>query len=184
MKTVALTCNQCGAPIQAPESLRFVTCSHCNTRLKILSSGGAVYTELLEDIRGAQQEMAADLDTIQLQNELERVDREWERTERSFERVDKYGRRRLPSKNPAFVAVVAGVMIVPIVVFFVLSSMFHQLTAGFSLMLVGIVVFVLLAVMGAFKDSARFAEAQRRHRKRRRKVLMELKQRGALRDEP
>ena len=35
MRTIALQCNHCGAPLQVSESARFVTCTHCGTQLTI-----------------------------------------------------------------------------------------------------------------------------------------------------
>ena len=77
MPVVSVSCNHCGAPLEVAESPRFVTCRHCGSRLKIEHGQGAAYTEVLEELQATQREMADDIETLRLQNELERVDREW-----------------------------------------------------------------------------------------------------------
>ncbi|MEO0662831.1 MAG: hypothetical protein AAFZ87_14945 [Planctomycetota bacterium] len=180
MRTVALTCNRCGAPIQAPDSLRFVTCSHCNTRLKIQTSGGATYTELLEDMRETQVEMAADLDTIQLQNELDRVDREWADEQRGFETVDKRGRRRLPSDEPGTVGILFGLVMAFFMVGMLATALSNDAPSIFPIFIIGMLVVLGINVLKGFHDSEKYADARKAHERRRGRILSELREKGAL----
>src|SRR5438309_578271 len=50
MKLINLSCNKCGAPLEAPSSANFLTCSYCGSRLAVHSSGSAHYTEVLDQI--------------------------------------------------------------------------------------------------------------------------------------
>ena len=77
MRLVSLNCNQCGAPLEVPEKIQFVTCVYCSARLSIHRSGNAVYSESLDEIEKRTGEIAEDLETIKLQNELESLDRQW-----------------------------------------------------------------------------------------------------------
>jgi DNA-directed RNA polymerase subunit RPC12/RpoP len=70
VKIVSVTCNHCGAPLEIGESTRFTTCGHCGSRLAVHETASARFTELVQEVAGG-------LETIRLQNELERVDREW-----------------------------------------------------------------------------------------------------------
>jgi DNA-directed RNA polymerase subunit RPC12/RpoP len=74
----SLSCSHCGAPLEVPPGVRYATCAHCGSRLAIHRTGTAAYTEVLEEIRDRTARMAEDLGHIRLQNELERLDREWE----------------------------------------------------------------------------------------------------------
>ena len=33
MRLVSLNCNQCGAPLEVPEKVQFLTCGYCSARL-------------------------------------------------------------------------------------------------------------------------------------------------------
>ena len=50
MKLLALNCNRCGAPLEVPQKAKFITCTFCQTQLSIQRSGGAAYTEALEEL--------------------------------------------------------------------------------------------------------------------------------------
>ena len=43
-----VTCNQCGAPLEVPSTIQYVTCADCGTTLKIQRHGRAVYSEAYE----------------------------------------------------------------------------------------------------------------------------------------
>jgi hypothetical protein len=77
MRLVSLNCNQCGAPLEVPEKVQFVTCAYCSARLSIQRSGGAVYSQALDEVEKRTEQIADDLETIKLQNELASLDRQW-----------------------------------------------------------------------------------------------------------
>lgn len=180
MHTVALSCNRCGAPLQAQPTTRFLTCSHCNTRLKVISGGGATYTEQLEDIRDSQERIEGDLETIQLQNELERVDREWATRERGFERVDNQGRRSLPTDNAGPMALVSGVITVAAVIFFLAKSM-DGYTPGFvPLLLFGVLGTTIYQAVKGYSAAEKYQDARKGHEARRASLVAKLEQRNPL----
>jgi len=74
---LALKCNNCGANLSVPPDTRYLTCSYCHSQLQVHASGGAAYTEVLDRIDARTEHIAADVETIKLQNELEQLDREW-----------------------------------------------------------------------------------------------------------
>ena len=74
----ALSCNNCGAAIQVPPRVSYVTCAHCGSHLVVRRNDSAAYTEVLERIEDHTEEMAQDLSVIRIQNDLERLDREWQ----------------------------------------------------------------------------------------------------------
>jgi DNA-directed RNA polymerase subunit RPC12/RpoP len=84
METQPLVCNNCGAPLQVHSTTNFVTCMHCRSQLAIKRTDSSAYTEVLEGISTHTGRMSEDLETIRLQNELERVDREWQLTREKY----------------------------------------------------------------------------------------------------
>ncbi len=77
MKLTPVSCQNCGASLEVPDHARFVTCQFCRTQLSVQHTGSAVFTELLGNIADKTNEMAGDLKAIRLQNEIEKLDREW-----------------------------------------------------------------------------------------------------------
>jgi DNA-directed RNA polymerase subunit RPC12/RpoP len=77
MELIAVTCNHCGAPLEVPDSARFVTCRYCNSRLEVKRTESSVSTQVLEEIDRNTAAMAEDLAVIRRETELERLDREW-----------------------------------------------------------------------------------------------------------
>jgi hypothetical protein len=79
MKIIPVLCQRCGAPLDvADESVRFVTCAHCSTPLEIVREATQSHSRILEQIHAATEDHGRRLKVIELQNELERLDREWE----------------------------------------------------------------------------------------------------------
>jgi DNA-directed RNA polymerase subunit RPC12/RpoP len=180
METQAISCNHCGAPLQVQASTRFVTCGHCGSQLRIERSKDAIFTEVLEDMRATQTEMAADLETLRLQNELERIDREWERESRKYEIVDNNGRRSTPGTGSSISAVLGGGVAIVFLLFWI--SQASQMGAPSIFPLFGGVA-LIAAVFGILRTlgkSNAYAEAERKHRQRRSRLLAELRERGAL----
>jgi hypothetical protein len=77
MKTIAISCNHCGAGLNPPDDARFITCSFCGTRLQVCHEGNAYFSRVMEAIAQDTAKMSGDLDVIKIQNEIERLDREW-----------------------------------------------------------------------------------------------------------
>lgn len=99
MNLVSVSCNNCGAALNVPEKTKFVTCNYCKSQLKVQSSGETYYTEILDEIR----DVADDVETIKLQNRLERLDREWEMQRRSFMVRDNDGTESVPTTGGSIV---------------------------------------------------------------------------------
>lgn len=79
MKIIPVLCQRCGAPLDvADESVRFVTCAHCSTPLEIVREATQSHSRILEEIQATTEDHGRRLKVIELQNELERLDREWE----------------------------------------------------------------------------------------------------------
>lgn len=112
MKVTKVGCQGCGADLQIDETIRFATCNYCHARLEIVHDPTVTHTRLLEDIGRTTERMVVNLQVIELQNELERLDREWALQREDFMVTGKHGHRSLPSSTGSlvggFVAVVFG----------------------------------------------------------------------------
>ena len=180
METQAISCNHCGAPLQVQATTRFVTCGHCGSNLRIERSKDAIFTEVLEDLRTTQSEMAADLETLRLQNELERIDREWERESRRYEIVSENGRRSTPGTGSSIAAVLGGGAAVVFVIFWIKMSAEMGAPAVFPLFGIAMLIAVVFGILRTLGKSNAYAEAERKHLKKRRQLLAQLRERGAL----
>ncbi len=77
MKILPVLCQRCGAPLEvADETVRFVTCAHCSTPLEIVRDATQSHSRILEEIQAVTAEHSRRLEVIELQNDLERLDRE------------------------------------------------------------------------------------------------------------
>ncbi len=77
METLSVRCNHCGAPLEVAEQTRFVTCQFCQSSLEVKRTGNSIFTEEVAKIAENTGRMAGSLAVIELQNEIEKLDREW-----------------------------------------------------------------------------------------------------------
>ena len=98
MKITKVCCQGCGADLEVDELIRFVTCNYCNARLEIVHDKTTTHSKVLEKIERQTEEMADDLKVIRLQNELEKLDREWAMKSESLMVTSKNGVKSKPSK--------------------------------------------------------------------------------------
>jgi hypothetical protein len=78
MNAVSLCCSKCGAPLSIPQSVNFVTCSYCGASLAVKSSGGVVYTEVLNRIGDNTDQMVQELHQMRVQNSFLALDNTWQ----------------------------------------------------------------------------------------------------------
>jgi hypothetical protein len=77
METLSVRCNHCGAPLQVSDATRFVTCQFCQSSLEVKRTESSIFTEEVAKIAENTGKMAEGLEVIALQNEIEKLDREW-----------------------------------------------------------------------------------------------------------
>jgi hypothetical protein len=114
MKITKVCCQGCGADLEVDEDIRFVNCNYCGARLEVVHDSTTTHTRLLEKLEKRSDEMAGDLKVIRLQNDLEKLDREWDREMEGFMVTGENGERSIPSTGGSIVggvvAIVAGVI--------------------------------------------------------------------------
>ena len=177
VQTVSVACNNCGAALDVRGDTRFATCTYCGSRLAVHRSGGAAYTEVLDEIRRTTQGIADDVGTLRVQAELETLDREWSIRREPLLQRDKHGGTSVPTHGGS---VAGGVFTV---VFAVVWMVFAGGVVGapapfvlFGLVFAGFGVFT--AAAGVRKAEA-YARAEQAYLRKREAVLARLARRQA-----
>ena len=157
MKVTKVCCQGCGADLEIDDSIRFVTCNYCNSRLEVVHDATVTHTRQLDKIERTTDAMVNKIKVIELQNDLERLDREWDSRRETLMVRNKEGRVSEPSSAGS---VIGGMVAIVFGMFWVgmASSMgapsFFPL---FGLVFIGFAIFSM--VNGANK-----AGAYRNHR--------------------
>ena len=166
MELETLNCNNCGAPLQVPESANFVTCNHCHTRLAIRRTESTTFTEKLEAIGAKQEQLLEKITRLERQNEVAFIDRQWEREKQRYMITDEHGRQHLPSEMGAVLTGVA------MLVFGVVWLVGTAASGGGPMVVVGLLVVLigLAAAMYQYHTAKDYRTAARRYRQRRKQV--------------
>lgn len=171
METLSVRCNHCGAPLTVSESTRFVTCQFCQSNLEVKRTDSSIFTEEVAKIAENTGRMAESLEVIELQNEIERVDREWSQTEAGYTVHGKNGPQRPSSSlfGLAFAIFFACVC-------FGMSVFASQMLGPgiFALVPAGMGIFALVAAVMNMTKGAELEQAQERHRARRAELVAKL----------
>ena len=165
MELETLSCNNCGGPLEVPDTVNYVTCTHCSTRLVIKRSRSAAFTEQLDAIEAQQDVVLEKLSHLEKENQLARIDRNWERDKRQYLIVDKHGHKHEPST----LSVVGPLIVAGLGIVFTFSgSTFGGGFMPFGLIFAGIGVCVAMINRSKHRD---FLAARRRYRRHRRDVF-------------
>ena len=176
METLSVRCNHCGAPLEVGASTRFVTCQFCSSSLEVKRTDNSVFTEEVAKIAENTGRMAESLEVIQLQNEIEQLDREW-----GIEQAGHMVNSRTGPRTPGHPVIGLVFAIFFAVVCFLMASGFASSGAGiFTIVPVGMGVFALIAgVMGMIRGEDR-KSAETGYQQRRAELVQRL---DALRKE-
>jgi len=163
-----LCCQGCGADLQVSEEIRFVTCNYCQSKLEIVRDASVTHTRVLEKLERTTERIAGNLKVIELQNDLERLDREWEAASQGMMVRTRDGGVSAPSVAGA---VIAAVMAIGFGCFFVtitLSQGAPSLFPLFGLLFVGVGFF---ALMRGTSQANAYRDLRRRHEANRQRLL-------------
>jgi hypothetical protein len=174
VQALSVSCNHCGAPLQVPVGTRYVTCTYCGARLEVHRSGNAAYTEVLEALQQKTTQIAGDVEAIRVQNEIERLDREWMMEREGYMVRDKHGGRHVPT---AASSVVVSVVMVAFAIFWMSGA--ASLGAGSLFVGIG-ALFVVIAIASGVNGARKawlYADGEQRYQARRRALADELAER-------
>jgi hypothetical protein len=171
MKVTKVCCQGCGADLQIDESIRYVTCNYCNTRLEVVHDQTVTHTRLLDKIERTTDRMANNLKVIELQNDLERLDREWESQRRSLMVRTKDGHFSEPS---AAGSLVFGIILVGFgIVWMTITTNGH--TSGmFPLFGLAFIAFAFVGIVQGTKKASLFKARRSRYNNERHRLISRL----------
>ena len=170
MELTSLACNHCGAPLQVPETARFVTCNHCGAQLQVQRGDSAAWTEVVERLEQNQESVDRRLAAIEIENEIARLDRAWDRERESYQITTKDGGKRDPSTTGAAVGL-AAVTLVGFVMIGGIASAGGGAIVFIPLLVIGAAVFGLMQSMAKAKQ---MAQGKQRYQRKRRELMSKL----------
>jgi len=167
-QVIKLCCQGCGADLQVTEEVRFVTCNYCQSKLEVVRDASVTHTRVLEKLERTTERIAGNLRVIELQNDLERMDREWETTRLGMMIREKDGGLSEPSTAAS--AIGGLIMIIGGVSFSIASGSMGApvFFPVFGLLFVGVGIFNLIT--GPAK-ATRFRNLQQNHEMRRSRLI-------------
>lgn len=112
--TLGLNCASCGASLDVGAGARFVTCRHCGSSLEVKRSESAEWTELLAQVSAHTGEIRREVTVIRVEQELERLDREWEQRRDELMLEDQHGGKMRPTVAGGVIGIV-GIVVLSIV---------------------------------------------------------------------
>jgi hypothetical protein len=170
METLSVQCNHCGAPLEVGVHTRFVTCQFCNSSLEVKRTESTVFTEEVARIAENSEKMADSLEIITLQNEIERLDREWS----ASQPVSPGGGERWTSAGGGVAGLVFSVFFA--LVCFGMAGMAgsHGAPGFFVLVVVGMGIFALVTGVMAFFQSQKSSENLDLYQRRRADMIRKL----------
>ena len=112
INTLSVRCQHCGAPLSLSEGIRFVTCNFCKSELEVVRDADTTHTKVFRELSNKTQNISDRLAVIEIQNEIDRLDREWDRWQEGHVNRRKDGTHDFPSPIDAVMTVVIGFVVV------------------------------------------------------------------------
>ncbi|MGC4017426.1 MAG: hypothetical protein QM755_23370 [Luteolibacter sp.] len=172
VRITKVSCQGCGSPLSVNESIRYATCNHCGASLEIIHDPSVTHSRLLEKLEQRTDALANGLKVLQLQNDLELLDREWDRFRDKICDREENGQLIEPSdratKGVGVLAMIVGA-------FLLIASVVNG-SPGMGVV-VGIALAVIAGIATASSGSPRVKEYLRmrdRYHRRRGELLGEI----------
>lgn len=166
-----IACGNCGANLDVPEGVQFVTCRHCGSSLKVARTETAVFTEVLQTLKEQSARIAENTDVLRLQNEIALLDQEWNRRSADLMIHGKEGRTSTPDKTSA---VVGGVVITVFgLLWTVFAGVMFPPMALFGLLFIGL---GLWSSISAYGKAGQYELLQAEHDRKRQELLSRLRE--------
>lgn len=171
MPLVSVRCQNCGAPLEVPPEARFLTCAHCSCQLEVHHSTSASYTTLLEKLDRNVSATARDVEVIKLQNELERLDREWQMEREGYMITGKYGRRYMPSRTGSLAL---GVVMIGFGIFWMSIATSMRAPSFFPLFGLVFIGFAAYSGITGYSKASQREAAEDRHQAQRERLVQRI----------
>jgi hypothetical protein len=157
MKVTKVCCQGCGADLQIDETIRFVTCNYCNARLEVVHDKTVTHTKQLDKIERTTEQLANNLKVIELQNDLERLDREWENQRNGLLVRGKDGNLTEPS---AAGSMVVGVIVIAFGIFWTVKASAMGAPGFFPLFGLVFIGFALFGMISGASKASQYRSEQ------------------------
>ena len=164
MKVTKVCCQGCGADLQIDETIRFVTCNYCNARLEVVHDKTVTHTKQLDKIERTTEQLANNLKVIELQNDLERLDREWENQRNGLLVRGKDGSLTEPS---AAGSMVVGVIVIAFGIFWTVKASGMGAPGFFPLFGLVFIGFALFGMISGAAKAGQYRNEQAAYQGRR-----------------
>lgn len=164
MKITKVCCQGCGADLEVDEDIRFVNCNYCGAKLEIVHDRTTTHSRVLEKLERRSDEMAEDLRVIRLQNDLEKLDREWDRELQGLMVTGKNGEKSLPTSMGSVAGGVVAVAFGIAWMGFASSTGAPGPVVLFGFLFIGVAVFGMIrngAKAGQYRNSHARMQARR-----------------------
>lgn len=173
MQITKVCCQGCGASLEIDESIRFLTCNYCHARLEVVHDTSTTHTKLLEALDQRTESMARDIRVLKLENELERLDRDWEATRQAMLVRGKHGSVSEPSATNAtfggVITIVAGLAWM----IFTAASPAPAIFPMFGLVIVAVGIYGMISGNG---KASEFEGLRSRYQMRRGQLISQIEQ--------
>jgi len=163
-------CIHCGANLRVANDATHVCCQYCNSELHVVHDGDRVSTEL---VREMQEGLGQKLEVLRVQNELERLDREWTLERENYMLTGKGGGRSVPSATGS---IIGGIVAVAFMIFWIGGASSAGAPAPFVLFGVAGLVFAIFAMINGVSKAGAHETAEQRYQNARRLLIQKLAQ--------
>jgi hypothetical protein len=171
MKITKVCCQGCGASLDVDESIRYVTCNHCGSRLEVVHDPSITHTRVLEEIQRTTDHLAEEVKMLKLQNEVAQLDREWSNYRESMLSRSKDGNVSEPSTAGSLfgglVALVGGGA-------WTVFATSKGAPIFFTIFGIGVVAIGLFGAISGLSKASEFNHMRDRYEKRRHALLRQL----------
>jgi DNA-directed RNA polymerase subunit RPC12/RpoP len=108
-----LSCNNCGALIELPDSANYATCASCGARLVVRRGEMARYTEVLADSDVVQHvaDTEAELSRMRIEMAIMALDQEWEGRHTQMMVHNRYGAEIEPRMSQVAFCLLGSLML-------------------------------------------------------------------------
>jgi hypothetical protein len=173
MKVTKVCCQGCGADLQIDESIRFVTCNYCHARLEVVHDASVTHTRQLDKIEKTTDHLANKVRVLELQNDLEQLDREWDSRRETLLVRSKHGNVSEPSSAGSLIG---GMVMIAFGIFWTGMAASHGAPAFFPLFGIGFIGFAIFNMVKGTAKADTFKSERGDFETRRRQLIARIEQ--------
>ncbi len=181
MKIETLKCNNCGGDLKIRPQAKFFNCLFCNSSLTIKRTGTVAYTEVLGKIKANTEYLINNSNTLLVEREIARIDREWIIEKEKYKITDEYG-SSYPNKTTSIGSIFRAIIKLIFMAFWLYlfsssSGMKGEIQLGFLLFGIAMIVVIVINTISSISKSENYHDAEEDYLEERKKLLRKLSRR-------